>query len=104
MSDQNDKTLTTKAPSPKQQKSSRELLHQTALEAPSQSGVYLWRDAEGTVIYVGKAKSLKSRLSSYFSGNKDIKTRLLVSHARSTRRSFLRTILSRSTIPGTTST
>jgi len=83
MSDQNDKTLTTKAPSPKQQKSSRELLHQTALEAPSQSGVYLWRDAEGTVIYVGKAKSLKSRLSSYFSGNKDIKTRLLVSHARS---------------------
>ena len=62
---------------------SREILHQTALKAPSQSGVYMWRNAEGTIIYVGKAKSLKNRLSSYFSGNKDIKTRLLISHARS---------------------
>ena len=61
----------------------REILHQTALKAPSQSGVYMWRNAEGTIIYVGKAKSLKNRLSSYFSGNKDIKTRLLISHARS---------------------
>ncbi|MBR1912167.1 MAG: excinuclease ABC subunit C, partial [Treponema sp.] len=63
--------------------SSREILHQTALKAPSQSGVYMWRNAEGIIIYVGKAKSLKNRLSSYFSGNKDIKTRLLISHARS---------------------
>jgi excinuclease ABC subunit C len=63
--------------------SSREILHQTALKAPSQSGVYLWRNGEGTVIYVGKAKSLKNRLCSYFSGNKDIKTRLLISRARS---------------------
>lgn len=63
--------------------SPREVLHQTALNAPSSSGVYLWRNAEGTVIYVGKAKSLKNRLSSYFSGSKDIKTRLLISHARS---------------------
>ena len=58
-------------------------LHETALKAPSSSGVYLWRNPQGTVIYVGKAKSLKNRLSSYFSGNKDIKTRLLVSHAQS---------------------
>ncbi len=43
----------------------------------------MWRNAEGIIIYVGKAKSLKNRLSSYFSGNKDIKTRLLISHARS---------------------
>ncbi len=62
-------------------KSTREILHQTALSAPSQSGVYLWRNAENTVIYVGKAKNLKNRLSSYFAGNKDIKTRLLVSNA-----------------------
>ena len=61
----------------------RETLHQTALKAPSSSGVYLWRNPEGTVIYVGKAKNLKNRLSSYFSGNKDIKTRLLISHAQS---------------------
>ncbi|MCR4742140.1 MAG: excinuclease ABC subunit UvrC [Treponema sp.] len=62
---------------------SREILHQTALKAPLSSGVYLWRNAEGTVIYVGKAKNLKNRLSSYFSGQKNIKTRLLISHAKS---------------------
>ena len=61
----------------------REVLHQTALKAPLSSGVYMWRNAEGTVIYVGKAKSLKSRLSSYFSGQQTIKTRLLISHAKS---------------------
>lgn len=61
----------------------REVLHQTALKAPSLSGVYLWRNPKNEVIYVGKAKNLKNRLSSYFSGNKDIKTRLLISNASS---------------------
>lgn len=65
------------------QNSVREILHQTALKAPDSSGVYLWRNPQGTVIYVGKAKNLKNRLSSYFSGQKDIKTRLLISHAHS---------------------
>lgn len=60
-----------------------ETLHETALKAPLSSGVYLWRNPEETVIYVGKAKNLKNRLSSYFSGKKDIKTRLLISHASS---------------------
>ena len=41
------------------------------------------RDGEGRIIYVGKAKSLKSRLKSYFSGAKDIKTATLIRHARS---------------------
>ena len=63
--------------------SQREVLHQTALKAPNQSGVYMWRNEGGTIIYVGKAKNLKNRLTSYFSGNKDIKTRLLISRARS---------------------
>ncbi|MCR5385878.1 MAG: excinuclease ABC subunit UvrC [Treponema sp.] len=58
-------------------------LHETALKAPSSSGVYMWRNPQGTVIYVGKAKNLKNRLSSYFAANKDIKTRLLVSNAQS---------------------
>lgn len=75
---ENDTNRTSKSSLPR-----REVLHQTALKAPTQSGVYLWRDAEGTIIYVGKAKSLRSRLSSYFSGKKDVKTLLLISHAAS---------------------
>ncbi len=60
-----------------------ETLHETALKAPSSSGVYLWRNEEGTVIYVGKAKNLKNRLSSYFSGERHIKVQMLVSNAKS---------------------
>lgn len=61
----------------------REQLHKTALQAPSSAGVYLWKDEQGTILYVGKAKNLKNRLSSYFSGKKDIKTRTLISRADS---------------------
>ena len=57
-------------------------LHETALKAPQSSGVYLWHNEEDTVIYVGKAKNLKNRLSSYFSGQRSLKTRLLVAHAK----------------------
>lgn len=39
------------------------------------------RDVRGTIIYVGKAKSLRARASSYFTGEKDIKTRFLVERA-----------------------
>lgn len=59
----------------------REHLHEVALKAPMQSGVYFWKDEHGTIIYVGKAKSLKNRLLSYFAKNKDVKTRILVSRA-----------------------
>ena len=48
-------------------------------QAPESPGVYIMRDDYGTIIYVGKAKILRNRLLSYFSGKKDIKTRHLVS-------------------------
>jgi excinuclease ABC subunit C len=35
---------------------------------PDAPGVYLWKDAEGRVVYVGKARQLRSRVRSYFSG------------------------------------
>ena len=78
-----DKAVNEKSPAQAHAPTTREILHQTALKAPLSSGVYLWRNAENTVIYVGKAKNLKNRLSSYFSGQKNIKTRLLISHATS---------------------
>jgi hypothetical protein len=35
---------------------------------PDHPGVYLFRDAKGRVIYVGKAKSVRKRVASHFSG------------------------------------
>lgn len=67
----------------KEQPEIRKKLHDTALAAPKTSGVYLWKDESGIVLYVGKAKSLKNRLSSYFTSNRDLKTRILVSRSRS---------------------
>lgn len=51
-------------------------------DTPPEPGVYLMKDEEGTIIYVGKAKILRNRLSSYFSGTKDIKTKTLLTHVR----------------------
>jgi excinuclease ABC subunit C len=48
-------------------------------EFPGRPGVYIMKDAGGTPIYVGKAKNLKHRIRSYFAGDKDIKTRFLLS-------------------------
>lgn len=46
---------------------------------PDQPGCYLMKDRQGTIIYVGKAKILKNRVRSYFTGSHDGKTQRLVS-------------------------
>ena len=46
---------------------------------PSSPGIYKFLDKEGIIIYIGKAKNLKKRVSSYFSKNSNnFKTRTLV--------------------------
>lgn len=50
---------------------------------PQDPGCYMFMDDKGTVIYVGKAKNLKRRVSSYFNKNHDsVKTRVLVKNIR----------------------
>ena len=49
-----------------------------ARELPSQSGVYLMKDKDDRIIYVGKAKDLRKRVTSYFLANRSAKTAALV--------------------------
>jgi len=49
---------------------------------PDQPGCYLMKNGEGQIIYVGKAKVLKNRVRSYFTGSHDGKTQRLVSEIR----------------------
>ena len=55
----------------------REELKQKALSLPLSPGVYIMMNEEGEVIYVGKAKALKNRVSQYFAN--------LASHTEKTR-------------------
>lgn len=59
-------------------------LRERASELPTEPGVYLYKDAHGTVIYVGKAVNLRNRVRSYFSADKiaDVKTGTLLAEAR----------------------
>ena len=53
-------------------------------EIPTNPGVYIYRDEAAEILYIGKAKNLRSRVKSYFSKmDKPAKTRQLVSRIRS---------------------
>lgn len=56
-------------------------LLERAKEAPTSPGVYLMKDSAGEILYVGKAKSLRSRVSSYFQAgpHENPRTEMMVS-------------------------
>jgi len=58
-------------------------LRDKVAQLPFSPGVYLYKDGAGRVIYVGKAKSLRNRVRSYFSEDKlgDVKTGTLIAEA-----------------------
>ena len=45
---------------------------------PSHSGIYMMKDNEGKIIYIGKAKNLRNRVRSYFTKNQNYKTQKLI--------------------------
>jgi excinuclease ABC subunit C len=55
-----------------------DIIKQKLTLLPDQPGCYLMKDRQGTIIYVGKAKILKNRVRSYFTGSHDGKTLRLV--------------------------
>ena len=64
---------------------SRDLFRPKTSNIPTNPGVYKWRDGEGRVIYVGKAKNLRNRLTNYFQPLQQLhpRTQTMVLTARS---------------------
>ena len=66
------------------EKTKRNPLAETAAQLPTDPGVYLMKDRQGAILYVGKAKNLRNRVRTYFHAGIDSpKTRLMVSRVES---------------------
>ena len=61
--------------------SAGEKLKPTVSALPDKPGVYQFIDASGTILYVGKARSLRKRVASYFTKNQSGKTLVMLSRA-----------------------
>src|SRR5450631_1025860 len=59
-------------------------LREKVAQLPTQPGVYLYKDGDGKILYVGKAKNLRSRVRSYFNEDRlaEAKTGSLIREAR----------------------
>lgn len=56
----------------------------TAEDLPQKPGIYIMKDSDDNIIYIGKSKSLRSRVKSYFKDKYDAsKTKMLMSHFNS---------------------
>ncbi|BDU67670.1 MAG: UvrABC system protein C [Candidatus Tyloplasma litorale] len=49
-------------------------------QIPKNPGVYLWKDKDDQIIYVGKAKNLRNRMKQYFNNELSLKNQLLLKH------------------------
>jgi len=58
--------------------SKKEKLSDYVTLMPSKPGIYQFIDASGVILYVGKAKNLKKRIASYFSGKQLGKTQVMI--------------------------
>ncbi|MBP7898811.1 GIY-YIG nuclease family protein, partial [Candidatus Gracilibacteria bacterium] len=52
-----------------------EKLEKILAALPTKPGVYKMKNAEGKIIYIGKAKNLRNRVKSYFQNNPDLDQR-----------------------------
>ena len=55
---------------------SQSLITEQIRQLPNSPGVYLWRDAGGNILYVGKAANLQHRVRSYFSAGQKLSPKL----------------------------
>src|SRR4029450_1401592 len=63
---------------------SKQALREKAAQLPTEPGVYLYKGGDGSILYVGKARNLRSRVRSYFNEDRlaDSKTGTLISEAQ----------------------